>query len=68
MASKHRNETPAARIMRLIRTAFQAAQIGEEGKARSLMASALKAGATLDDRTSTGFEFAIAKGLRDTRK
>lgn len=67
MASKNRKETPTARITRLIRTAFRAAEIGEEGKARGLMETAIKNGATLHPRTLKGFEIAITKGLRDTR-
>lgn len=65
--AKPRKETPKRRLIRLIATAFRAAEIGEEGDARRLMNMALKSGAILDPRTETGFELAIKKGLRDTR-
>lgn len=66
--AKPRNETPQRRIMRLIRTAFQAAEIGEDAKARNLMDTAIKNGAVIADKTAKGFEIAIAKGIRDTRR
>lgn len=66
--AKQRNETPKRRIIRLMRTAFKAAEIGEEAKARALMENAIRDGAVIDPNTTKGFEIAILKGLRETRK
>jgi hypothetical protein len=68
MASKHRNETNAARIGRLVKSAFREAEIGNDGSARSFWAAALKAGYTPDERSTEGLRLAIAKGLRETRR
>lgn len=55
-------------VMKLLRGAFAKAAIGEETQARALWAKAIEKGYEPKPKNVKGFEFAIEKGLRDTRR
>ena len=63
-----RKENPKRTVMRLVRCAYHEASIGNTEHARSLWASAITHGYDPGERGAKGFEMAIAKGIRDTRK
>jgi hypothetical protein len=55
-------------MIRLVKMAFQQAEIGDEAKAREFWAAAIDAGYDPDEKNAKGFEIAIAKGLRNPRR
>lgn len=66
--AKRREETINTRISRLVRSAFREAEIGNEATARSFWKSAINSGWEPQPKNVKGFEIAIERGIRDTRR
>lgn len=60
-----KKSTGAESIPRLIRCAFNEANLGNEEHARSLWKTAVERGYVEHPKTKKGLEIAIQKGLRD---